>query len=173
MLAADSSGCFMAYLCPSSLTEEQLQSVAEDFDAARLQLLLISVPQDFLQGAPVTDRYPTEMYYRIFAAEPRSSERARLDWVRQNSAVIHYCGRNKPWKEHLLGSFDVIYREAEALLPQQPILCGLLYTFRPVRVMTLNSSARVLSRIRSLYRPPAEAVPGRTPGCPGSWMVLI
>ena len=245
ILAADPSGCFTFYLCHSSLTEEQLRSAAKGFDPDRLQIVSVPVSRDFLKDAPVTDRYPTEMYYRsfaarllpdtldrvlyldpdivvlqplkelfelpmgdalfaaashvrrslqrlnqlrldmepdglyinsgvmvmnlaqlrreqdaqavfsyleahqnrlmlpdqdvisglygdrilpldpwrwnmterLFAAEPRGSERARLDWVRQNSAVIHYCGRNKPWKEHYLGSFDVFYREAEALLP--------------------------------------------------------
>lgn len=39
-----------------------------------------------------------------------------LDWVRKNCTIIHYCGRNKPWKANYLGILDVFYREAvEAL----------------------------------------------------------
>lgn len=34
-----------------------------------------------------------------------------LDDVRQRSAVIHYCGRNKPWKPGYVGELDVFYNE--------------------------------------------------------------
>lgn len=34
-----------------------------------------------------------------------------LDWVRQNSCIIHYCGKNKPWNANYLGKLDVFYRE--------------------------------------------------------------
>ena len=30
---------------------------------------------------------------------------------REHSVIIHYCGRNKPWKEKYLGQLDVFYRE--------------------------------------------------------------
>lgn len=34
-----------------------------------------------------------------------------LDWVRENSRILHYCGRNKPWKETYLGRLDCFYQE--------------------------------------------------------------
>ena len=34
-----------------------------------------------------------------------------LEWVRQNTVIIHYCGRNKPWKPGYVGILDVFYRE--------------------------------------------------------------
>lgn len=34
-----------------------------------------------------------------------------LEWVRENSVIIHYFGKNKPWKEHYVGILDVFYRE--------------------------------------------------------------
>lgn len=37
-----------------------------------------------------------------------------LDWVRENTVVIHYFGRNKPWKNPYLGVLDVFYREVKA-----------------------------------------------------------
>ena len=37
-----------------------------------------------------------------------------LDWVRAHSIVIHYCGRNKPWKENYIGNLDVFYKVAVA-----------------------------------------------------------
>ena len=39
-----------------------------------------------------------------------------LDWVRKHSLIIHYCGRNKPWKEPYLGKLDVFYQEAKAYM---------------------------------------------------------
>lgn len=33
------------------------------------------------------------------------------EWVKQNVYVIHYCGKNKPWKKHYYGKLDVFYKE--------------------------------------------------------------
>lgn len=41
----------------------------------------------------------------------RSHEKVDLDWVRRNSAVIHYCGKNKPWNGDYTGVLGVFYRE--------------------------------------------------------------
>ena len=45
--------------------------------------------------------------------------RIDLDWVRKNSVIIHYCGRNKPWKEHYIGKLDVFYRDAEEKMKEK------------------------------------------------------
>ena len=34
-----------------------------------------------------------------------------LDWVREHSVIIHYFGKNKPWKDHYKGVLDVFYRD--------------------------------------------------------------
>lgn len=34
-----------------------------------------------------------------------------LQWVRDNCVIVHYYGRNKPWKEGYSGILDVFYRE--------------------------------------------------------------
>lgn len=34
-----------------------------------------------------------------------------LEWVRKNSVIIHYFGKNKPWNRHYNGILDVFYRE--------------------------------------------------------------
>lgn len=34
-----------------------------------------------------------------------------LDWVRQNTSIVHYCGKNKPWNEGYTGTLGVFYRE--------------------------------------------------------------
>ena len=56
------------------------------------------------------------MTEKLFALRPRSKAWLNLDWVREHTTIIHYCGRNKPWKENYIGALGVFYREAAALL---------------------------------------------------------
>ena len=37
-----------------------------------------------------------------------------VDWVRANTVIIHYCGKNKPWAEKYHGVLDVFYHELKA-----------------------------------------------------------
>ena len=46
----------------------------------------------------------------IYNADPRHP-RHDLNWVRENTVIIHYCGKNRPWKTHYVGSLGVFYRE--------------------------------------------------------------
>lgn len=39
------------------------------------------------------------------------NEKVDLDWVRKNSVIIHYCGKNKPWANNYHGILDVFYSE--------------------------------------------------------------
>ena len=34
-----------------------------------------------------------------------------LEWIRQNGVIIHYCGKNKPWRTNYTGKLGVFYRE--------------------------------------------------------------
>lgn len=43
-------------------------------------------------------------------ADPRN-KRIGLDWVRENSVIIHYFGKNKPWNREYFGILDVFYHE--------------------------------------------------------------
>lgn len=40
-------------------------------------------------------------------------EKIDLEWVRKNSVIIHYFGRNKPWKKGYIGILDVFYHDIE------------------------------------------------------------
>ena len=53
----------------------------------------------------------TEWLYRVHSPFEKSLD---LNWVRKHSIIIHYCGRNKPWKENYIGDLDVFYKEAVA-----------------------------------------------------------
>lgn len=32
-------------------------------------------------------------------------------WVRQNAVILHFCGKNRPWLPHYVGTLGVFYRE--------------------------------------------------------------
>lgn len=53
----------------------------------------------------------TERLYKLHAPFEKDLD---LDWVRRHSVIIHYCGRNKPWKENYSGQLDVFYKETVA-----------------------------------------------------------
>lgn len=48
---------------------------------------------------------------------------ADLGWVRENTVIVHYCGRNKPWKREYIGVLDVFYRQYEAKLAEMTGRC--------------------------------------------------
>ena len=56
----------------------------------------------------------TEWLYQLHAPFERDLD---LAWVRKHSIIIHYCGRNKPWKENYRGELDVFYRETVSRMP--------------------------------------------------------
>lgn len=57
------------------------------------------------------DTFRYNMTERLFLWHSPFEKGLDLHWVREHSVIIHYCGRNKPWKEKYLGQLDVFYRE--------------------------------------------------------------
>ena len=47
-----------------------------------------------------------------YNADPRNIE-IDESWVRENTSIIHYFGRNKPWKKTYVGILDDFYNEIE------------------------------------------------------------
>ncbi len=41
-----------------------------------------------------------------------------MDWVRTHAKIIHYCGRNKPWKPHYIGRLGCFYKHAAQQLSE-------------------------------------------------------
>lgn len=60
------------------------------------------------------DPYRYNMTERLFALHLSSDAWLDLEWVRKNSVIIHYCGRNKPWKTGYVGQLDIFYKEVES-----------------------------------------------------------
>ena len=57
----------------------------------------------------------TERLYKLYAPFEKD---LNLEWVRNHSVIIHYCGRNKPWKENYFGHLDIFYKEAESRMKE-------------------------------------------------------
>lgn len=54
----------------------------------------------------------SERYLKLYNINLKNlDKRIDIDWVRKNTVVIHYCGRNKPWKDNYIGELDIFYKE--------------------------------------------------------------
>ena len=60
-----------------------------------------------------------EKYLNLHNRKLPKEKRLSLDWVRKNSCVIHYYGRNKPWKSSYHGELGVFYQEFSEKLSQK------------------------------------------------------
>ena len=81
--------------------------------------LLILPDQDIISGLYgskifTLDAFRYNMTERLYQLHAPFEKDMTLDWVRKNSVIIHYCGRNKPWKENYKGVLDVFYKEVAA-----------------------------------------------------------
>lgn len=95
--------------------EQQLQPV---LDYVRDHWRTLFLPDQDIISALYGDKilrlnpYRYNMTERLFTAASLShKDPLALSWVREHSRIIHYCGRNKPWKEHYLGKLDCFYWE--------------------------------------------------------------
>lgn len=97
--------------------EQDYGQVFEYIEAHKNRLILPD--QDIISGLyggriiPL-DAWRYNMTERLFAFHRQAGDRMELDFVRENCAIIHYCGRNKPWKSSYIGKLDCFYKEAEA-----------------------------------------------------------
>jgi lipopolysaccharide biosynthesis glycosyltransferase len=55
----------------------------------------------------LSERYQRACNIRLLPGETKVD----LDWIRKNAVIIHYCGKNKPWKANYLGELNVFYDE--------------------------------------------------------------
>ena len=62
------------------------------------------------------DAFRYNMTEKLYMTHAPFEKELDLDWVRKNSVIIHYCGRNKPWKNNYRGVLDVFYNETLAIL---------------------------------------------------------
>ncbi len=58
------------------------------------------------------DTFRYNMTENLFMLHSPFEKTLTLEWIRNNTIVIHYCGRNKPWKENYKGYLNIFYDEA-------------------------------------------------------------
>ena len=95
--------------------EQDTQAVFDYMDAHKGRLMLPD--QDIisaLYGQRILPLDPIcyNMTEKLFALHRHNGDGMTLEDVRRQSAVIHYCGRNKPWKPGYIGELNVFYEEA-------------------------------------------------------------
>ena len=65
----------------------------------------------------------SERCFGLYNMRPKNrNNKITVDWVRKNTSVIHYCGRNKPWKQNYFGEFDSFYHELETEAAMEGII---------------------------------------------------
>lgn len=57
------------------------------------------------------DSFRYNMTEKLFRTHSLFEKDLNLEWVKKNSIIIHYCGRNKPWKNNYSGQLNVFYNE--------------------------------------------------------------
>lgn len=45
-----------------------------------------------------------------------SQGKADLNWLMQNTAILHFCGKSKPWKAGYRGRFSALYKHYQSLI---------------------------------------------------------
>lgn len=62
------------------------------------------------------DPFRYNMTERLYMQHAPFEWELDMNWIRNHAVIIHYCGRNKPWKPNYIGQLDIFYREAEEKL---------------------------------------------------------
>lgn len=57
------------------------------------------------------DPYIYNMTERMLFSPKTRKMDINIEWVKENSAIVHYCGRNKPWKENYTGFLGNFYNQ--------------------------------------------------------------
>ena len=106
---------------PALRAEQDMQAVFDYMDTHKGRLMLPD--QDIisaLYGQRILPLDPIRynMTEKLFALHRHNGDGMTLEDVRREAAVIHYCGRNKPWKPGYMGELDVFYKEAVSQLAE-------------------------------------------------------
>ena len=114
------SGVMMMNL--KELREKQdYDQVFEYIEDKNKQLILPD--QDVISGLysdkiKEIDSFKYNMTERMYSIKKLADE-MDLAWVRENTHIIHYIGKNKPWKEDYIGKLNIFFFEAMGSLPRE------------------------------------------------------
>ncbi len=60
---------------------------------------------------PLADPLPDNLRDPLRADDEGDTQFIDIDWIRKNTAIVHYCGKNKPWNRTYHGKLDIFYKE--------------------------------------------------------------
>lgn len=96
---------------------------AEIFAYARDHADVLILPdQDILNGLYGSELYPVEESLWNYDArrfdryQISSQGEMDMDWVMDHTAVLHFCGKRKPWHKSARGRFSALYKHYQRLL---------------------------------------------------------
>lgn len=67
------------------------------------------VPGDITSYWPVNDviwNYDVRNYPKYLIL---STDKNNLNWIMQNTSVLHFCGKHKPWQDDYKNPFGILY----------------------------------------------------------------
>jgi lipopolysaccharide biosynthesis glycosyltransferase len=100
-------------LLRAHLSLEDIQSYAKEKMHTLIlpdQDILAALYGDKVKLADTMRYNLSDRILHLYNALPQT-EKVDIPWVRQNCSIVHYCGKNKPWKDGYIGSLGVFYRE--------------------------------------------------------------
>lgn len=80
---------FYIYVLNSNLTNGDIENIKKCADVNRTKIFDVKVPDDMFSNVPITDRYPREMYFRIFAAKLLPDNLDRILYLDPDLVVIN------------------------------------------------------------------------------------
>lgn len=89
LLKSNKKIIFNIYVMNSSLTEDDFKYFSKHLNGDRIKIFDIKIDDSMLCGAPITDRYPREMYYRIFAAKYLPNDVDKIIYLDPDLVVIN------------------------------------------------------------------------------------
>ena len=99
-----------------------------EFSEKKKQMLILP-DQDILtalygEHVKLIDNLRYNLSDRTLLAYNADPQKGNVDevWVRKNTSIIHYFGRNKPWKKKYVGILDVFYEELEEEYAEEKVL---------------------------------------------------
>ncbi|MEG2054219.1 MAG: glycosyltransferase [Oscillospiraceae bacterium] len=80
---------FDIYVAHNSLTIDEINNLKKLEKKHFIKIISIQIKDNFLENAPITGRYPREMYYRIFAAQFLPAELDKILYLDPDIVVIN------------------------------------------------------------------------------------
>ena len=102
----------------AQLRAEQREDEVFDYIQRHSSALLLP-DQDVLSGLYGSRILPLDPLRYNMTERLAALRGLEIEWVRENSVLIHYCGRNKPWKKRYVGRLGFFYQEALSQMEAQ------------------------------------------------------